>query len=85
MFRTDPSIIRRIKRFNHTSSLWHLSLGRCLSCVAVNVGSNTNGRPRQTTTEGTVPEAACAIKAFDSPDDGPIGPKHVETDKKPRL
>jgi hypothetical protein len=36
-------------------------------------------------TEGTLPEAACAIKAFDSPDDGPIGPKHVETDKKPRL
>jgi hypothetical protein len=28
-----------------------------------------------------VPEAACAIKAFDSPDDGPIGPKHVEIDK----
>jgi hypothetical protein len=27
--------------------------------------SNTNGRPRQTTTEGTVPEAACAIKASD--------------------
>jgi hypothetical protein len=25
-----------------------------------------------------VPEAACAIKAFDSPDDGPIGPKHVD-------
>jgi hypothetical protein len=33
MFRTDRSIIRRIKRFNHTSSLWHRSLGRCLSCV----------------------------------------------------
>jgi hypothetical protein len=46
---------------------------------------NTNGQARQTTTEGTVPEAACAIKAFDSPDDGPIGPKHVEIDKKPRL
>jgi hypothetical protein len=29
-----------------------------------------------------VPEAACAIKAFDSPDDGPIGPKHIEIDKK---
>jgi hypothetical protein len=47
--------------------------------------SNTNGHARQTTTEGTVPEAACAIKAFDFPDDGPIGPKHVEIDKKPRL
>jgi hypothetical protein len=35
--------------------------------------------------QGMVPEAACAIKAFDSPDDGPIGPKHVEIDKKPRL
>jgi hypothetical protein len=23
------------------------------------------GRPRQTTTEGTVPEAVCAIEAFD--------------------
>jgi hypothetical protein len=41
-----------------------------------------NGHARQTTTDGTVPEAACAIKAFDSPDDGPIGPKHVEIDKK---
>jgi hypothetical protein len=39
----------------------------------------------QDTTEGTLPEAACAIKAFDSPDDGPIGLKHVEIDKKPRL
>jgi hypothetical protein len=47
--------------------------------------SNTNGHARQTTTEGAVPEAACAIKAFDSPDDGPIGPKHVETDKQQRL
>jgi hypothetical protein len=47
--------------------------------------SNTNGHARQTTTEGTVPGAACAIKAFDSPDDGPIGPKHVEIDKKPKL
>jgi hypothetical protein len=55
--------------------------------VAVGVGlkSNTNGHARQTTTEGTVPEAACAIKAFDSPDDGPIGPRHVEINKKPRL
>jgi hypothetical protein len=47
--------------------------------------SNTNGRPRQTTTKGTVPEAACVIKAFDSPDDGPIGPKHVEIDKKTKI
>jgi hypothetical protein len=56
--------------------------------MAVGVGlsqSNTNGHARQTTTEGTVPEVACAIKDFDSPDDGPIGPKHVEIDKKPRL
>jgi hypothetical protein len=27
--------------------------------------ANTTGRPRQATTDGTVPEAACAIKAFD--------------------
>jgi hypothetical protein len=47
--------------------------------------SNTNGHARQTTTEGAVPEAACAIKALDSSDDGPIGPKPVEIDKKPRL
>jgi hypothetical protein len=48
--------------------------------------SNTNGHARQTTTEGRVPEAACAIKkSVRSPDDGPIGPKHVEIDKKPRL
>jgi hypothetical protein len=53
--------------------------------VAVGVGFNTHGHARQTTTEGRVPEAACAIKAFDSPDDGPIGQKHVEIDKKPRL
>jgi hypothetical protein len=45
--------------------------------------SNTNAHTRQT--EGTVSEAVCAIKAFDSPDDGTIGPKHVEIDKKPRL
>jgi hypothetical protein len=32
-----------------------------------------------------MPEGACAIKTFDSPDDGPIGLKHVEIDKKPRL
>jgi hypothetical protein len=48
--------------------------------VAVGVG-----HARQTTTDGTVPEAACAIKEFDSPDDGPISPKHVEIDKKPKL
>jgi hypothetical protein len=56
--------------------------------VAVGVGlsqSNTKGHARQTTTEGTVPEAACTIKMFDSHDDEPIGPKHVEIDKKPRL
>jgi hypothetical protein len=54
--------------------------------LVVGVGeSNTNDQARRTTTEGTVPEAACAIKAFDSPDDGPIGTKHVEIDKKPRL
>jgi hypothetical protein len=47
--------------------------------------SNTNGQARQTTTEEKVPEAACAIKSVLSPDDGPIGPKHVEIDKKPRL
>jgi hypothetical protein len=32
-----------------------------------------------------VPEAAYAVKVFDSPDGGPIGPKHVEIDKKPKL
>jgi hypothetical protein len=48
--------------------------------VAVGVGD-----ARQTTTEGTLPEAACAIKAFDSPDDGPISPKNVEIAKKPRF
>jgi hypothetical protein len=32
-----------------------------------------------------VPEAACAIEAFDSPDDGPIGPKHVGIDKKTKI
>jgi hypothetical protein len=53
--------------------------------VVVGVKFNTNGHARQTTTEGTVPEDACTIKDFDSPDDGPIGPKHVEIDKKSRL
>jgi hypothetical protein len=32
-----------------------------------------------------VPEAACAIKSIWSPDDGPIGPKHVEIDKKTKI
>jgi hypothetical protein len=32
-----------------------------------------------------VPEAACAIKAFLSPDDGPIDPKHVEIEKRNKI
>jgi hypothetical protein len=32
-----------------------------------------------------VPEDACAIKVFDSPDDGPMGPKRVEIDKKTKI
>jgi hypothetical protein len=51
----------------------------------VAVGEPTNGHARQTTTEKTVPEPACAIKVFDSPDDGTIGPKHVEIDKKTKI
>jgi hypothetical protein len=42
------------------------------------------GHARQTTEEAG-PEAACVIKAFESPDDGPIGPKHAEIDKKPKI
>jgi hypothetical protein len=65
MFRTDRSIIRRSNAFiaqaaSGTVSLVVVCLGRPLV-----LDSNTNGRPRQTTTKETVPEAACAIKAFD--------------------
>jgi hypothetical protein len=59
--------------------------GTVLSVVVCLAWSTANGHARQTTTEGTVPDAACAIKAFDSPDDRTIGPKHVEIDKKPIL
>jgi hypothetical protein len=37
MFRTNRSIIRRSNAFYRTSSLWHLSLGRRLSCLAFGV------------------------------------------------
>jgi hypothetical protein len=49
MFRTDRSIIRRSNAFIAQAA----------------DKSNTNSLPRQTTTKGMVPEAACVIKAFD--------------------
>jgi hypothetical protein len=49
MFRTDRSIIRRIKRFNRTSSLWHHS--RSLSVLRGHwcwIESIQHQRPRKT-------------------------------------
>jgi hypothetical protein len=45
--------------------LYIYNLGSFIYLYMFRIQSNTNGRPRQTTTEETVPEAACAIKAFD--------------------
>jgi hypothetical protein len=62
MFRADRSIIRRSNAFIAQAASGTVP-SVVVSWAAVRV--NTNGRPRQTTTKGTVPEAACAIKAFD--------------------
>jgi len=55
-----------------------------VSCVAVGVRgeSNTNGHSRLINDRGNGARGCLCNKIFDSPDDGPAGPKHVEKNCK---
>ena len=71
MFRTDWSIIRKIKCFITQAASGTVTSVVDVSCVAVGV--------RLSLTPAATHDRSMTE---DPPDDGPIGPKHVETNKQ---
>jgi hypothetical protein len=75
---------QEIKCFYRTSSFWQRSLGRCLSWAAVGVRFHQKP-PKTDNDRGNGARSCLCDKSNWSPDDGPIGPKNLEIDKKTRL